>query len=476
MSRHYTFFCITILATLGGIFSCTRFYNKKSYKRAPNHDASGSKISKEYITTLSLIDKALAIAPHNELLKLKERLSAIYDNRNNKTERSKAMKLMEQESINFIFQLANHYQQENDLCKSAKLYSLMINLHKENSAIYYNFAWALSHLGLEREALAYYRKVIAAHPNHAHAHYGLAELYLAAGDFQRGWNEFEWRQQGPQDHRDFTTKSWDGSATISGKKILVRCEYGLGDTIQFIRYTKKIKELGGYVIVEAQPPLIPLLSMSKDIDKVIPLFAPLPPFDLQIRLMSLARIFSPNEQSIPSKIPYLIADPQLTAYWKSQLKKDKNINVGLVWTGNKRYDATLPPLSRRSIDPTIFAPLFTLSGVRFYSLQTDNKQLPEDLTINLFNEEFDREHGRFMDTAAVIMNLDLIITIDTSIAHLAGALGKQVWVLLPYCSDWRWQRNRTDSPWYPTMQLFRQSEPGNWKNVVAKLQKNLTCL
>jgi len=438
--------------------------------------ASKSFEKKDYQEALLLINAVLDCNQNNtQALTLKANILIHTKKYNPAIETLEKLKKTDPDNYKLLTTLANLYQKTNQLVKSAKLYSAIIKSGKATSSTYYNFAWALSHLGLLNEAVPFYKKVLELNPNHPQAHYGLAEIYLAQGIFKEGWNEFEWRQQGRQDSRYFSEKMWNGIDSITNKRILIRCEYGLGDTIQFIRYTKNLKERGAYVIVEAQPNLVPLLSLSPHIDQVFSMFETLPKFDVQIRLMSLARIFSPKEGSIEQTTPYLYANHQLIKSWGKKLNNNKNIKIGIAWAGNRQYDNSLPPLSRRSINPTFLVPLIHTDNTSFYNLQInkDNQIGYVDCNIHEFDKTYDREHGPFMDTASVIMNMDLVITIDTSIAHLAGALGKPVWVMLPYRPDWRWQLNRNDTPWYPTMKLFRQTKPGNWSKIIDNIHKEL---
>lgn len=296
---------------------------------------------------------------------------------------------------------------------------------------------------------------------------------LLLGDFKHGWAEYEWRfSSGKVESFDFPQPQWKGQ-NISGKTILLYAEQGLGDTIQFVRYASMVKNQGAYVIVACQKPVAKLLTNISGIDQLITEGQPFPVFDCYAPLLSLPGIFKTELSSIPAKVPYLFADQALAAYWQSRLRGVSGFRMGINWRG--KVDSA--EWIQRDIPLDLMASLAELPGVRLISLQKGPGQ--QDLTsaagrlpiIDL--GEFDTEQGAFMDTAAIMMNLDLIITSDTSIAHLAGALGVPVWVALPLVPDWRWLLDRSDSPWYPTMRLFRQEQIGDWTGVFENIKTAL---
>lgn len=338
-----------------------------------------------------------------------------------------------------------------------------------------NMAHALRYQGKMEEAISYYQKVLSVNPNDTHIRYGIAEAYLTLGEFEKGWEKFSTHWKRGPDTRNFGEKIWDGS-DLHGKKIFLRTVYGQGDTIQFIRYAQLLKQQGAYIIAEVQHSLVNLLRLSPYLDEVIAVDEQpkaLPAFDAQIITMNLPYMFKTTESTIPATVPYLEADQQLVQYWADKTAHDKNFKVGLCWHASTYYESFKSSQQRKSLPLDIFLPLLTAKNISMYSLQLldgseQTNTLPSDAQIHTF-QDFDNSHGRFMDTAALIENLDLVITIDTSVAHLAGALGKPVWVLLPYSADWRWMQKRTDSPWYPTMRLFRQTEIGNWNPIITHL-------
>jgi hypothetical protein len=273
--------------------------------------------------------------------------------------------------------------------------------------------------------------------------------------------------------RNFPQPQWDGSP-LEGRTILIHAEQGLGDTIQFIRYAPLVKRRGGTVIVECQPVLSQLLAGCPGIDRLIAQGSPLPAFDVHVPLLSLPRIFGTTLADVPAEVPYLFADAALIERWRDELAGVPGVKIGIAWQGNTRFPADC----MRSIPLTHFAPLAQVDGVRLFSLQKGpgREQLAATaayLPVIDLADRLDEKAGGFMDTAAVVKNLDLIITSDTAIAHLAGALGVPVWVGLALGADWRYLLGREDSPWYPTMRLFRQTRLGDWDGVFERIASEL---
>ncbi len=340
-----------------------------------------------------------------------------------------------------------------------------------------NLALPLMKFGRMAEAEVCYQNAIHLDPEYAHAHFNRAICWLTQGKFAEGWEEYEWRWRcrgsslpalkGPQ---------WKGES-LSGKTILVHCEQGLGDTLQFIRYAPMLKERGARVIVECQPSLFALLSRSAGIDLLFPKGEPVPDYDVHSPLLSLPGLFGTNLQSIPSTLPYLFADPDTIQRWRSTLSLERGFRVGIHWQGSPQYNGD----RQRSIPLRNFAPIAELPGIQLYSLQKNLgvEQLPvftERYPVIDLAEQLDRDGAAFQDTAAAMINLDLVITSDTSIAHLAGGLGVPVWVPLSVSCDWRWLLEREDSPWYPTMRLFRQRRLGEWEPVFHRMAEQLESL
>ncbi len=338
-----------------------------------------------------------------------------------------------------------------------------------------NLANVLNDLGRLEEAIPLYRQAIALQPDFAEAHLSLATALLLAGDLQAGWAEYEWRFVCRRPELpEFYKPRWDGSP-LNGRTILLYGEQGLGDKLQFMRYACLVKARGGRVVVACNHVLQDLFSRCAGIDQFIPIPGPdLPPFDVYAPLLSLPGILGTTEETIPGDVPYLFADPQLVQSWKEKLSGNTAFKIGIVWQGS----ASTYGAQGRSISLKQFAPLGQVDGIQLYSLQRGkgSEQLAEmsdQLQVDEFDGRLDENTGAFMDTAAVMMNLDLVITADTSIAHLAGGLGVPVWVAIPFLSDWRWFVGREDTPWYPTMRLFRQTRIGDWEPVFQRIAEEL---
>jgi tetratricopeptide (TPR) repeat protein len=393
------------------------------------------------------------------------------------------------DNVQFLFEYANALNTINNTQKALDIYLQLLKYRPTDSAILYNTAYTFKKLGHLDQAMPYYEKTLQQNPQHAEAHFSLGLALLMKGDFDRGWQEYEWRWKRNTQlmPRNFNKPLWDGSS-LHGKTILIHAEQGLGDTFQFIRYVKIVKEqYHGTVLVAVQRPLFDIISRCCPyIDQVTTLDHIPSTFDVHIPLMSLPLILKTKEDTIPHDIPYIIPDQTLIASWEKKLAQDTSFKVGLCWQGNSNYSTLFlrAVVAAKSINVNMFAPLSTIPGVTFYSLQKETGMdqlatLHENFKLITFDEDFDKNNGRFMDTAAVMKNLDLIITVDTSIAHLTGALGVPVWVMLPEPADWRWMLNRSDSPWYPcNMRLFRQSASGDWETVIKtmtyELQKLVT--
>ncbi len=381
------------------------------------------------------------------------------------------------------FEYANTLNTTNHTEKALEIYYELLRQRPNESGILYNTAYTLKKLGRIKDAMPYYEAVLKRNPNHAEAHFSLGLAYLITGDFKQGWPEYEWRWQRNTQltPRTFKQPQWDGTP-LDGKTILLHAEQGLGDTFQFIRYAKVIKEqYNGKVIFASQRPLQTFISRCCPyIDTVTTLNAIPSTFDTHAPLMTLPCILKSDEQTIPHDIPYITPDPTLVEFWRRRLEKDTQFKVGICWQGNNNYSTPFlrAVVAAKSIAMKKFASLASVEGVTFYSLQRETgtdqlKGLPSDFKLVTFEEDFDKSRGRFMDTAAVIKNLDLVITVDTSIAHLSAAIGTPVWTILPTPPDWRWMLNRTDTPWYPNMRLFRQPEQGAWDSVMKQIVSEL---
>ncbi len=341
-------------------------------------------------------------------------------------------------------------------------------------AEYHNSLGAsLAVLGRTDEALGCYEKALAVDPAHAWAHFNRSQAWMLRGDWRRGFAEWEWRKKLPAaGTRAWEKPVWNGSAK-PGQTLLVWCEQGLGDTLQFIRFARAARQRFGRVVVECQPPLVPLLSRCPWIDELVAKGSPLPAHDLQASLLSLPHLLAIEGDALGDGGPYLSADPALVAKWKAFLARHPGRRIGIAWQGNPKYKRD----RFRSVPLAAFAPLALLPEVTLVSLQKGlgRDHLADPVTQPFFplvelGKDVDESAGAFMDTAAVMANLDLVITSDTSIPHLAGALGVPVWVAIGANPDFRWLEAGDRSPWYPSMRLFRQPRPDDWKSVFAAMK------
>ncbi|WP_448192961.1 tetratricopeptide repeat protein [Azospirillum sp. sgz301742] len=318
------------------------------------------------------------------------------------------------------------------------------------------------------QAVTTFRTALAVWPSHVSARYGLSLAYLKAGDLKRGWDLFETRwETGQQSRHPFRGPQWQGE-DLDGRTILLHFEQGLGDTLQFVRYAPLVAQRGGRVLLLVQPAL---KRLAAGLPGVAGVYAPgdaIPPFDVHCPLMSLPRLFGTTLGSIPAGVPYLHADPAAVARWAGRLPPaDGRLRVGLVWAGDARPHQPLAHATdrRRSLSVDQLAPLFAVEGVTFVSLQFGERRAELTNAPGPIHDPMG-EVSDFADTAALVATLDLVITVDTSMCHLVGALGKPVWVLSRFDGCWRWLTKRDDSPWYPTMRLFRQGAPGAWGPVI----------
>jgi tetratricopeptide (TPR) repeat protein len=331
-----------------------------------------------------------------------------------------------------------------------------------------NRANALRALKRFNEALANYDRAVTVQPDCAEAHFDGALCRMLTGDLDLGWEGYEWRWEtklAKHQKRHFTGPLWDGSSELAGQVILLHAEQGLGDTIQFCRYVPLVAERGARVILEVRPSLHALMHTLPGVAQIISRSDPRPHFDTHCPLLSLPRAFRTRLGTIPSSVPYLRADPRAAKDWNVRLGARPCPRIGLAWSGSPTH----PNDRIRSIDLGALLPPLDLDAT-YVSLQREVRA--SDVTI--LRDRSDLLHfgdglKDFADTAALISNLDLIIAVDTAVAHLAGALGKPVWILLPFIPDWRWLLDREDSPWYPTARLFRQNETRQWEHVIARV-------
>jgi Flp pilus assembly protein TadD len=357
-----------------------------------------------------------------------------------------------------------------------------------------NLGLTLVDLNRHDEALQSYDRALAIDPDFAEAHWNRALCLLQLGRFDEGWREYEWRWQRHRiaaSQRHFDAPLWLGQFPLEGKTILLHAEQGLGDTLQFCRYASLAAAAGAKVVFEVPAELKRLLAglegVAQWVDEDRPEAQPLPPFDCHAPLLSLPLAFGTNLASVPAPEPYLHADEQDAQRWAKRLashdsgtdsdRLGRPLKVGLVWAGGHRaHVAELRKTdARRSIALDPLKPLFDVPGVQFYSLQKGPpaQQLSDSPELAARIVDYTNELTDFADTAALLNNLDLVITVDTAVAHLAGAMGKPVWIMNRFDTCWRWLLERNDSPWYASARLFRQPALGDWQSVVAAVREAL---
>ena len=355
-----------------------------------------------------------------------------------------------------------------------------LSLQPDFADAHYNRGNALHAQKRFAEALVAYERAIVLRPDFADAHFNESLCRLVTGDFERGWQKYEWRWQTTQlgsNKRIFAQPLWTGSDDIAGKTILLHAEQGMGDTIQFARYVPLVAARAGRVILEVPPPLHALMRSLPGGAEVVAMGEGLPDFDTHCPLLSLPRAFGTTLETIPAAMPYLGASEGMIAAWRDRLGKHERPRVGLVWAGNPRKE--LPGAHRidrqRSMAFDQLAPLFEIAGCDFYSLQKGDEAVAQLRNSTLRDRvvDFTDDLHDFSDTAALIENLDLVIAVDTSVAHLAGALGKPFWLLNRDGTCWRWLLDRDDSPWYPTVRQFRQDDSRAWDGVIARIKAAL---
>lgn len=317
-------------------------------------------------------------------------------------------------------------------------------------------------------AIAILDRALAIMPDSAEARHNRALSRLQKGDLAGGWLDFEARIAAPTvDSRfpAFDQPRWTGE-DLAGRTILLHAEQGLGDTLQFLRYVPLVIARGGRIVLAVQPPLVSLLRNFPGIAELVVIGDVMPAFDCWLPLMSLPLIFATTLKTIPNEVPYLSANSGRRAVWRRRL--GDGIRIGVVWAGSPLHGND----RNRSCPLTLLEPLLTAPGLRWFSLQKGPRAA--DLTLLGWQDrmvDLAPVIGDFADTAAIVADLDLVISVDTAVAHLAGALGRPCWLLLPFSSDWRWLRDRHDSPWYPTFRLFRQSRPGDWQAVIEQCRE-----
>lgn len=411
-----------------------------------------------------------------------------------------------------LFRLGSDLIKIGEFQKSVAVLQRILHRAPNNMSVLYNIGYALKNDGHNGEAVAYYKSVLTQDPNHDAAHLALGYALLNKGDFANGWVQHEryLKQSGKYApelrallaHNSLNEHNLASKNTLAGKRILLMPEGGLGDTINFIHCAQLLRDRGACVIASVQKPLFKLLQSCTCVDEIISGIPAGFKYDARVTYMSLPAALYLDETTIPKHNPYLFADPVLIDFWKTkltesayasktlqrdlsdfahkELRRDFNapLRIGICWQADLPHDESRLPVARRSIPLELLAQLADIPGVTLYSLQTHEHNAAchtdkLDGRIQTFEYNIDTEHGPFMDTAALIANMDIVITVDTATAHLAAALGKPTWLLLPYATDWRWIAHRTDSPWHPTMRIFKQPAPFDWQSVINEVTQTL---
>ena len=329
---------------------------------------------------------------------------------------------------------------------------------------------SLSDLNEPAASMKAYDQAIEVAPDHAEARFSRSLALLRSADFEQGWHEFEWRWKTAQlNDRELPVPQWDGNA-LEGRTILIHAEQGIGDTFQFIRYLPFVKHKGGHVVFACAERLHPLLRNAAGIDEVVSFDRPLPTCDCHAPLLALPRLFRTTLEAIPAETPYLRAEDARVEHWREQLGEAQTTRIGVCWKGNPDHRRN----HLRSFAVEHLSRLAAVPDVTLISLQRPDDSAENQADGQAIIQFPQLDHaGAFLDSAAIITNLDLVITCDTSIAHLAGALGTRTWVALDSAADWRWLAQREDSPWYPTMRLFRQTRLGEWDGVFQRMAAQL---
>lgn len=386
---------------------------------------------------------------------------------------------MQQEPHNLTtaFELAVVYTLIGQTQKAIALYNRIIERCPDCIAAIYNKGYALKMEGSCDQAIVCYKKAIKLNESYDAAQFALGMAYLSKGDFEQGWHQHA-RFLKQVDRNGDKLRIFLKEGTTQGKTILLKPEGGLGDSINFVRYAQVLQKYGIKVIVAVPNQLYALFKNCPGIDLLVPIGSQIPHFDDHTTLMSIPAILYSHEHKLPFFEPYIFPDPTLVTKWGQYLQHDKKFKVGICWESSVYNDSSRPPVARRGMSLEMLYVLSEIEGISLYSLQQCDgleqlKNIPSYVKIHTFDENFDKPDN-FMDTAAVMHHMDLIISVDTAIAHLAGAMGRPIWLMLPYATDWRWIAHQTSSPWYPTMKIFQQPHPFDWQSVVDNIFWEIT--
>jgi tetratricopeptide (TPR) repeat protein len=342
-------------------------------------------------------------------------------------------------------------------------YERVLALQPNRAETHSNLGIALQRQGRYAEAFTSYGRALAVKPDYAEAHFNRAHALLTTGEFDEGWEEYEWRFAVARYDRKFDRPTWSGEP-LGGRSILIHAEQGFGDALQFVRYAPAVAERGGTVVLEVPEPLVRLGRTVAGVSHVVARGDPLPAFDCHCPLLSLPRVFKTNLATIPNAVPYLRVPSEASAGWAERIAAAPGLRVGLVWAGT-----TVGAIDPRHIDLRLLQALWQVAGISWFSLQVGDRSGDISSLGGVKVADLSPWLADFAETAAAVCHLDLVISVDTSVAHLAGSLARPTWLLLRYAPDWRWLIEREDSPWYPTMRLFRQRKEGDWSCVAREV-------
>jgi Flp pilus assembly protein TadD len=384
--------------------------------------------------------------------------------------RAISLKRNDAESVNILGSILQDLGRIDD---AMKCFRRCIALRPNFPVWYTNIGNALTALNRLDEAIAYHQKAQAIDSDFADAHFNEALVQLLAGNLRLGWEKYEWRWKRKEiasAKPNFPQPIWRGDQELNGRTILLHSEQGFGDTLQFVRYAPLVAARGAEVHLLVQRALKSLLSGFPGVKAVYAKDDPLPDFDFHCSLMSLPGAFSTELETIPDTVPYVRATEAKVRNWRSELASIEKLKIGVAWSGNPAIKHDF----KRSIPLELFRQILGASECQFYVLQKDFKKTDATLVRTLEGLcDLSPKLDDFSDTAAIMANLDLVISVDTSVAHLAGAMAKPAWILLWYSPEWRWLLGRDDSPWYPTVRLFRQEQIGDWESVLSRVRSEI---
>ncbi len=425
----------------------------------------------KYDEAVEPFEKAVALSP--QVAEAHSNLAAAYGKLKRLTDSERAARrAVEQDATHATAwgNLGNCLRDQGRYDDAAVALGKCLELRPNDAEAAGNFALTFAAVGRHTDALNWYDRSLALRPNHGEVRFNRALTYLTLGDYVRGWPEYEYRwqtdaMQGKK--RTFPTPEWDGVADVRGKTVLLVPEQGLGDFIQFVRFVKPLTARGANVVVQTPPELAELTATVPGVGRVIAADNAELTIHTHAHLLSLPALLKATAADLHGE-PYMTPPVAAVDKWNTKLKAVPGFKVGVVWQGNPKHTGD----RWRSVPLSKFAPLAAISGVTLCSVQKGHgREQMEDVTFPMF--DFGEELTDFADTAGLLVNLDLLITIDSAVAHLAGATGAKVWTLIAANNDWRWLAGRSDTPWYASMRLFRQPKVQDWDAVFVDVEREL---